>query len=1007
MSSPDKGRWGRKCRVAFRRFRFCLWMSLFVLLAALVYLNQVGLPDFIKRPLLDKLHARGLDLQFTRLRWHWDRGLVAENVLFGHADDTASPRLALREAAVELNLRALLRGQVQVDSLRLRQGRLTWPIPATNGPPQELCVDEIEARLRLLPEDLWALEHFQAQWAGARLRLTATIANASAVRDWSVFHTPAGATSGDWQRRLRQWSDTIGRIHFVTAPELTIEAQGDARDWHSFVALLKLDVAAAETPWGKFEQALLTAKLSPVASNGCPHAKIQLQAGRAETPWAVTTNLALVLDLSATETDVPASPAAPEPAAGRVETPRNSTTNTPPKSRPPPSAIQEIAFAIRGELQLTNTTTRWGGVRSLRFIANLASVGGPAPPADPALGWWTNLAPYTATWNGDATGVRSPRLDLDDLAAGGRWSLPDLQVTQLVARISNGRFAGQARLDAATRRLQFGGASDLDLRKLALFLPPEHQNTPSEFTWDRPPALQVDGALILPAWTNRQPDWRREIESSLALNGQVHLDKTAYRGVMVYAADTHFTCSNALWRFPDLVVKRPEGNLEVFSEADARTGAFTLRLRSGIDPLALRPWFAAKSQRTLELFEFTQPPSLDAEAHGNWNQPGQVDLTGRVAITNFAFRGQTADGLQSALTYSNRVLKLIEPRLQRDHGTQYLAAASVTVDGLAEKVCITNGFAVAEPLVVARAIGPNTGLAFEPYRFLQPPSVRVEGTIPFHGEQDGDLHCEVDGGAFAWWKFKVPRITGQLHWVKDRLRLEEVQTEFYRGSATGQAEFTLTPRQPTQLSFAARVTNADLHLLMGDLSTRTNRFEGLLNGRLEVTQGLAANGQTWQGRGRVSLRDGLIWEFPLFGVLSPVLDGVVPGLGSSRANEGTASFTLTNGVLFSDNLVIHASMMRLQYWGTTDLQGRVNARAQAELLRDTWVVGRVLSLALWPVSKIFLYKITGTLSEPKSDPVFFVPRIVLLPFQAFRAIKEPTPESPPPPQPETPPATSH
>jgi len=80
-------------------------------------------------------------------------------------------------------------------------------------------------------------------------------------------------------------------------------------------------------------------------------------------------------------------------------------------------------------------------------------------------------------------------------------------------------------------------------------------------------------------------------------------------------------------------------------------------------------------------------------------------------------------------------------------------------------------------------------------------------------------------------------------------------------------------------------------------------------------------------------------------------------------------------------------MMRLQYAGTVDLRSRVNARVTAQLLRDTWVVGPLLSTALWPVSKLFEYKITGTLQQPQSEPVY-LPKALLLPLHPIRSLEE-------------------
>ena len=101
-----RGFW-RTCRVYFRRVRITVWLLILALLGALLYLNQIGLPDFAKKPLLENLRARGLDLQFSRLRLSWYRGIVAENVRFGRADEPLSPELTVAQVQVRLNHRAL------------------------------------------------------------------------------------------------------------------------------------------------------------------------------------------------------------------------------------------------------------------------------------------------------------------------------------------------------------------------------------------------------------------------------------------------------------------------------------------------------------------------------------------------------------------------------------------------------------------------------------------------------------------------------------------------------------------------------------------------------------------------------------------------------------------------------------------------------------------------------------------------------------------------------------
>ena len=406
-----------------------------------------------------------------------------------------------------------------------------------------------------------------------------------------------------------------------------------------------------------------------------------------------------------------------------------------------------------------------------------------------------------------------------------------------------------------------------------------------------------------------------------------------------------------------------------------------------------RLFLAPDQQGGLNLATFTEPPEISAEVWGRVSEPDRLSVSGQVALTNFTFRGQSARGFQSAIEFTNHVLTLREPRVQRGVAEQ-ISAASVRVDMRAERIFITDCLGTANPFEVASAIGPVAGHWFEPYHFSGTPTSRVNGSIAFDIDDGVDLHFDFEGGPFEWWRFKVPRIAGQVNWVNDSLTLKNIHADFYQGQAQGEAEFRFPKGPGTDLRFDVTVTNADLHLLINDLNPRTNQLAGLLGGHWTVTQGNAPDVDTWQGFGHVSLRDGLIMQIPVFGVLSPALNSLMPGLGGNRLSEGTASFGMTNGLIHSDDVDIRASGMRLQYKGDVDLEGRVHARAEAEFLRDTWVVGKMLSLALWPVSKVFEYKISGTLGDPKMEPLYFVPKLILMPLHPFETMKDLMPKVP-------------
>ncbi len=123
-----------------------------------------------------------------------------------------------------------------------------------------------------------------------------------------------------------------------------------------------------------------------------------------------------------------------------------------------------------------------------------------------------------------------------------------------------------------------------------------------------------------------------------------------------------------------------------------------------------------------------------------------------------------------------------------------------------------------------------------------------------------------------------------------------------------------------------------------------------------------------------------------------MLNSISPGLGNSRASAATCTFAITNGVFRSSDLDIRSTAMRLQYRGTVDLQNQVNARVEAELLKDMWLVGPLVSTLFWPVTKLFEFRVSGTLSEPKTEPIGPIPKLVLIPFHPLRTLKGLFPE---------------
>lgn len=1015
----------RVLRLYFRRFRMVVWVAVLAVLGLLIYMNQVGLPGILKRPLLAELRSRGVDLQFTRLRLSWIGGVVADNVRFGQIRDPAGPQLTASNVLVNIEGKSLLKARFKVESLALNKGHFVWLLRDEFGEPtRTVTVSNIQTSVRLLPEDAWAVDTFAAQFEGAKFEFAGHLEHASSLRSWARKPDRPRGRPRRLEDRLNDLMTVFERIEFRSPPTLKVEVRGDARDPLGLRLRFLLTAPDADTPWGKFSDGQLTARAYPSGTNDPPAIRVRLDAGHAETPWASASDFHLRLDGTYREGLTNLSHVSLRAAAATAQTRWASATNV--------SLLADVAaldlegqrlaaaftldaasahtlwasaWNVHCEGNATGTRTnlipddadvkiragkassKWGEASDLNIACKGMRTNNPAfPNADPAWLAWTNFHPYALEWSVSARDPRTPDSSAKEALVEGSWQSPKLELSRVHALFPDGPVDIAASLDIATRHAKANARVNFNPLQIKTLLPRAAERWLSQFTWQAPPKANGDVEVTLPPWGTPLTNWGPVVLPTMRLIGQFEVATNgSYRGITATGARSHFSYTNRCWLLPDLEVTRPEGDLRATHFANEVTKQQYWKLRSTLDPIQIAPHIENQSKPVLELLTFAKPPEIEAEIWEWSRQPHRLGIKANLNFGEFSFRGEKFTSLTTSVEYTNKTLLAVRPRIAR--GTELAQADSFLADFNQYLGFLTNGASTTDPMVVARAIGEQVAKALEPYHFSVPPNLTVNGVIPFKGEEQANLRVEVDGRQFRWLSFNIPEISGNVHWRGTNLLLTKVKAKLYEGDATGYAEFNFVPRSPTLYKFALTTTNTQLRPLIQQVFAATNNIEGNLSGSLVVTHGTTEDWRQWDGYGSMRLRDGLIWDIPVFGVLSPVLNGIAPGLGNSRANSGSFTFNMTNGVLHSSDLEMQASGMRLKYRGNADLHTRVHARVEAELLRDLTVVGPLVSTVFWPVTKMFEYRITGTLGQPVLEPVYIVPKLVLLPFQPFRILR--------------------
>jgi len=997
-----------------------------VFLAVGIYLDQSGLPEFLKTRLQQELRARGVDVEFGRLRFRWYRGLVAESIRFRHGEEAERPELLAEEMVLRLDPAALRQGKLQLRSIEVINGQYALPVSLTNAPVERVTWNQIQAEIQFLPEDRWSLNRLTADFQGARLHLSGILTNASLIQSQRPFSAPTTA-SAPWRSPLRRLARELQRMRFAAPPEVHLDVRGDARRPFEFTATVLFQAREADTLWGTSRRLVAVAHLNQATGTpGLGRSELSLEAQDTHTPWSDAERVRLALFWSQ-------SPTNPVPVAidGRLEfdgvytawgeTPQLQFTVTGQPTRDNPALLETewrltsgSLLTVRGssatneliahlvhddlhpvprrgdwKLHVREPSISWGSARELHLAGTFAPQADGTPrQATPDWGWWSALEPVRLTWDADLDDLQLTNAVFDNVQCSGTWDAPHLTVDRLHGVLDGRPVHLRGQVNVATRRVEADGELGLDVKRLGSLLTARTRDWLEDYGWVTPPAVQSRLWLTLPAWTNAHPDWRADVQPTLGLDGSLEGTNGPYhfKGLPMDTVRFHFHHTNRVWLLTNFVATAPEGRLAFTYREDQRTRDYRFDLDAHLDPHALQPLVPTNYHRAFDLFAFRNPPAISGTVHGRWRAPERTAFSGTIDARDFSFRGDAIRQLQARLAFdTNRCLTARDVRL--DAGQGEVTAAGVDLNTADGWLTLSDARSTVLPSRVTRAIGPRVEETLRPYAFHQPPAAHVQGRINVRRTRESDLHIALDGGPFSWWRFQVPRIKGLLHWQGDSLSITNLEAQFYQGNLDGDFDFNFAAPHGADFRFRTHLFNVNLHQMMADLWSPTNGLEGTLIGDLEITSANTDNWKSWQGSGRAELLDGYLWDLPLAGIFSDALNRVLPGVAKARFGGLTATYTITNSLIHTSDLALRSPALRLAYRGTFDFEGNVDGRVEAQLLRDLSGIGSIVRVVLFPVTKLFEYKVSGTLTHPKEEPLY-IPKALLFPLNPFGTIRD-------------------
>jgi hypothetical protein len=544
--------------------------------------------------------------------------------------------------------------------------------------------------------------------------------------------------------------------------------------------------------------------------------------------------------------------------------------------------------------------------------------------------------------------LRRGPYEIRDLFATAEWTDQKLDITRCEWRDTAGSFAGRASWSRQSSVANFQARSTLALKDFldafgfGAFL--------EGAVFSAPPLVEIFGTAN---FGSEHPQ--------IKVIGHAAAGEFAYKGVPFSESAAEFSWDGERTLLRDIRLRHQSGDLR--AELLSAPNDFRLNLDSTITPDVLRPWVSPDLRQFLGEWQWQRSPKVHLVIHGQDRHPEKWIGEGTIELERARFRGVAMNSASASVRFGDGAIAYDNLRVTRDEG---VGTGSFVYDFKNREVRVANVKTSLRPSEAIFWIDPKLAKTVTPYKFRQPPNITTNGVYQFRGGKKTRLEITVDapGGldyAFLGKTLAFDRTSARLLFTNDRLQIVDLKGALFSGTVRGTADISLAKNDPR---YHAKIAIAGINFpQLTDLYYQYQTAQGALSGTYDFT-GPGSDPRLMQGHGKIEVTNGNVFAIPIFGPLSEILNHIVPGSGYSIAHSATATFTIKDGIIHTDDFEAAGTLFRLLGHGDVHF-------LDDKLAFDLRVGGKGPSLLLTPVYKLFEYVGEGTLKKPDWHPKRF------------------------------------
>ncbi|MDF1657805.1 MAG: AsmA-like C-terminal region-containing protein [Verrucomicrobiales bacterium] len=558
--------------------------------------------------------------------------------------------------------------------------------------------------------------------------------------------------------------------------------------------------------------------------------------------------------------------------------------------------------------------------------------------------------------------------EIEELSARLRFDGLDRNaaIEEMILRDEKGELNLSGKWSEASGLFEFQLESDADVPKIVgLFV---QDRRLGEIVFFNPPGLKASGHLDLDLLGSGAVGFPGEVM------GEFQAERFVSRGSVFSGLDFGFSLSGEKYYLRNLRLDHQSGVAFLNLKYDPEGGEEAVQYQTEIklDPHIFRPFFDESGRKFVDAWRFEETSAVYLAAAGRgrswdmetWENKGIIDLR-NFELNGVDFVEMEADFESEGVLQWFRNIALVreDGRIDAEVAQHNTELKLWEVEGVESTVPLSAG---------AKAFSPKLAAALNAYRFENPPMVRLEGTLDSRSPEEVgtdsrrtnvEISFESEGLAeydFIGKTLRLTNSTGTLAVDRSRVHLRTMRADVLGGELRLEydAKNVRSPDRP----FAATMQISGIPMeAVTKLYADTESVKGTVAGTFTLS-GNAAQIATYNGNGLLEITNGNLFAIPVLGPLSKAIAKVNPNqedAGHSIAREATASLTIVDGVLKTDDLEAFTDNFRVRAAGEVSLVTQAVDFEAVVNPRDG-----ITRAVLTPVSELLTFSCTGTLQEP-------------------------------------------